>query len=205
MPTRTKSTTRPPRILGYARAGLGDPENGSQIKDLMQAGVLRADLYEDRLLTSTAPRPGWDACLNRLRKHDLLIITALDRLGRDLVELVQSAATLHQRGVEVLVLSLNLDTRTPAGRDIFEIVVAMADWEHRLGIEQRTQGLRLARARGKRSGPPPKVPEDEIREAMARINAGESPRDVAGELGISRQALATRIKRIRRWDIERSD
>ena len=127
--------------------------------------------------------------LNRLmqaakqREFDAVLVWKLDRFGRSLRHLVNALAELEALGVTFVSLKDNLDLSTPAGRLMFQIIGAMAEFERSLIAERVKAGLRNARAKGKRLGRPPMVLD---RAQIARLRAqGRSIREIAAELGCS--------------------
>jgi DNA invertase Pin-like site-specific DNA recombinase len=117
------------------------------------------------------------------RKFDVLLVWKLDRFARSLKHLVNALAEFEALGIAFVSLRDNLDLTTPAGRLMFQIIGAMAEFERALIQERVRAGLRNARAKGKRLGRPPIVTDN------ARIDAlrgsGASWRTIAKELGIS--------------------
>jgi serine recombinase len=190
-------------MIGYARVSMSDQNNQRQIDELVRFGVDPLDIYTDKASGRDMKRPGWQACWKDLSKGDILVVHAIDRLGRDLIEVVKTVKELHERGCDIKVLSMDLDTRTPTGRLIFSIIAAMAQWERELIVERTRHGLAAARARGMVGGREKSVSDEQVREAMARVQGGEVVRAVATEFGVSRQALYKRIKQMEQQDREK--
>ena len=141
----------------YARVSKTD---GSQSLDL-QRDALRAEsvnavnLYHDFASGVRDDRPGLDSCLRALRKGDVLVVWKLDRLGRNLAHLVNTVQDLSARGVGLRVLAgqgAQIDTTTAAGRLVFGILAALAEFERELSRERTAAGLKAARARGCKGG-----------------------------------------------------
>jgi len=130
-------------LIGYIRVSKAD---GSQTTDLQRdeliaAGVAEDHIYEDRASGRLDVRPGLDAALKALRKDDTLVVWKLNRLGRDLRHLVNTIHDLAGRGVGFKVLSghgASIDTTTPAGKLVFGIFAALAEFEREL-ISERTK------------------------------------------------------------------
>ena len=148
-------------LIGYARVSKTD---GSQSLDpqrdaLRAAGVDDAvNLYHDLASGVRDDRPGLDSCLRALRKGDVLVVWKLDRLGRNLAHLVNTVQDLSARGVGLRVLAgdgAQIDTTTAAGRLVFGIFAALAEFERELIRERTVAGLKAARARGPRRWRPP--------------------------------------------------
>ena len=133
------------------------------------------------------------AMLKALRTGDTLVVWKLDRLGRDLRHLVNTIHDLEKRGVAFKVLTghgASIDTTTPAGKLVFGIFAALAEFERELISERTKAGLASARARGRKGGAPFKMTPAKLRLAMAAMG---KPETVVGqlckELGVSRQTL----------------
>lgn len=185
-------------LIGYARVSTNDQNNQSQIDQLLHFGVEPAAIFQDKASGKNMERPGWKNCWKELRDGDVLVVTAIDRLGRDLVEVVQTVKALHDKGSDLKVLSMDLDTRTATGRLIFAIIAAMAQWERELIVERTVNGLAAARARGKTGGRKAVLSDSQVAEAMTRIQAGEKSAEVAADYGVTRQAIYRRAKTMRK-------
>lgn len=182
-------------FIGYMRVSKAD---GSQTTDLQRdaliaAGVAADHLYEDKASGKLDARPGLDAALKALREGDTLVVWKLDRLGRDLRHLVNTVHDLAKRGVGFKVLSghgASIDTTTPAGKLVFGIFAALAEFERELISERTRAGLASARARGRTGGAPYKMTAAKLRLAMAAMGQPETKvGDLCRELGITRQTL----------------
>ena len=182
-------------LIGYMRVSKTD---GSQTTDLQHdaliaAGVAVDHIYEDRASGKLDARPGLDAALKALRKDDTLVVWKLDRLGRNLRHLVNTVHDLAGRGVGFKVLSghgASIDTTTPAGKLVFGIFAALAEFERELISERTKAGLASARARGRSGGAPYKMTAAKLRLAMAAMGQPETKvGDLCNELGITRQTL----------------
>src|ERR1700730_322800 len=147
-------------LLGYIRISKSD---GSQSLDLQRDALLAAGVAPDRIYEDLASgrhdtRPGLEACLKALRQEDTLVVWKLDLLGRNLRHLVTLVKTLHQREVELKVVTgqgAQVDTTTANGRLVFGIFAALAEFEAELIRERTRAGLAVARARGRQGGRPP--------------------------------------------------
>ena len=177
-------------LIGYARVSKAD---GSQSLDLQRdalagAGVGADAVYEDRASGSREDRPGLDACLKALRGGDVLVVWKLDRLGRDLRHLVNVVRDLTERGVGLRVLAgqgAQIDTTTPAGRLVFGIFAALAEFERELIRERTRAGLAAARARGRKGGRRFALTKAQVRLAQAAMASRDtSVAELAAELGI---------------------
>lgn len=182
-------------LIGYARVSKAD---GSQTTDLqydalMAAGVDPAHLYTDQASGKHEDRPGLNNCLKALRPGDTLVVWKLDRLGRDLRHLINTVYDLTGRDIGLKVLSGHgaaIDTTTAAGKLVFGIFAALAEFERELISERTVAGLASARARGRQGGRPFKMTAAKVRLAMASMGQPETKvSDLCRELGITRQTL----------------
>ena len=137
--------------------------------------------------------------LNRLmqaaqqREFDAVLVWKLDRFGRSLRHLVNALAELEALGVTFVSLKDNLDLSTPAGRLMFQIIGAMAEFERSLIVERVRAGLRNARAKGKTLGRPRRSVDAA---KIARLRAsGQSWNKIARSLGISRGTAERAVQR----------
>ena len=145
-------------LIGYMRVSKAD---GSQSTDLQRdalivAGVSPAHLYEDMASGRRDDRPGLAACLKALREGDTLIVWKLDRLGRDLRHLINTVHDLTARsvGLKVAGHGAAVDTTTAAGKLVFGIFAALAEFERELISERTVAGpSRRALAAGKEGAP----------------------------------------------------
>ena len=182
-------------LIGYMRVSKAD---GSQSTDLQRdallaAGVDQAQLYEDQASGKREDRPGLTSCLKALREGDTLMVWKLDRLGRNLRHLINTVHDLTARGVGLKVLTgqgAAIDTTSAAGKLVFGIFAALAEFERELISERTVAGLASARARGRKGGRPFKMTAAKLRLAMASMGQPETRvGDLCAEMNITRQTL----------------
>ena len=173
--------------IGYARVSKTD---GSQSLD-RQRDALRAagvHVYHDFASGVRDDRPGLDSCVRALRTGDVLVVWKLDRLGRTLVHLVNTVQDLSTRGVGLRVLTgqgAQIDTTTAAGRLVFGIFAALAEFERELIRERTLAGLTAARARGRNGGRTFALSKAQVRLAQAAMaHRDTSVSALCRELGI---------------------
>jgi DNA invertase Pin-like site-specific DNA recombinase len=134
--------------------------------------------------------------LSANRPGDQIVVTKLDRLGRSLEHLIELSKLLQARGVDLVVLDQGIDTSTAVGRMFFQILGAIAEFEHALMSERTMDGLAAARARGRTGGQKPKLGPRQIK--LAREMYDETDDDgkrkhtvaqIAAEFGVSRPTI----------------
>lgn len=182
-------------LVGYARVSKDD---GSQKIDLQtdaltKAGVTENQIYHDLSSGKNNDRPGLAHCLKALRSEDTLIVWKLDRLGRDLRHLVNVVHDLTARNIGLKVLTgqgAAIDTTTAAGKLVFGIFAALAEFEREMIRERTLAGMASARARGRKGGRPYTMTQAKLRLAMASLGQRETKIGLlCEELGISKQTL----------------
>jgi DNA invertase Pin-like site-specific DNA recombinase len=172
---------------GYARISTIDQNADMQLKALKRAGCKK--IFKDELSGATTKRPALHRCLKTLQDGDTLIVWKLDRLARSLRDLITIVEDFEKRGVNFRSLTEEISTTTPGGTLIFHIFAALAQFERGLIIERTREGMKAARARGVRSGPPRKLTRQQIDHARKLIGEGERREDVADLFKVGRTTL----------------
>lgn len=175
--------------LGYARVSTDDQNLDLQRDALARAGCRK--VYEERQSGRTAAdRPELAHVLADLRPGDTLVVWRLDRLGRNLPDLVRIVAELQGEGVGFESLTERIDTGTAAGELIFHLFASLAQFERNLIRERTKAGLASARARGRKGGRPSKLGPKEVREIRALLRDPKvTVSSVAKRYGVSRVTL----------------
>lgn len=175
-------------LVGYGRVSTREQNLDRQQLALTKAGCIR--VFTDKLSGKNTNRPELAACLNYLRPGDTLTVLSLDRLARSLPDLISIVGDLRRREVGFKSLHENLDTTTPAGRLIFHVFAALAEFIRELIVEGTNEGLAAARARGKRLGRPPAMDEEMVARARRMLTQPEETvASIAALLGVSRSTL----------------
>jgi DNA invertase Pin-like site-specific DNA recombinase len=181
--------------IGYARVSKAD---GNQVLDLQidalqKIGITDEQLYVDKASGAKDDRPGLANCLKALREGDTLVVWKLDRLGRNLKHLVSTVDDLSKRNIGFKVLSgqgADIDTTTPAGKMVFGIFAALAEFERELIRERTVAGIQAARARGRMGGRKFNLTKTQVRLAEAAMkNRDTSVAELCKELNITRATL----------------
>ncbi len=151
-----------PRTFAYLRISLTDQTAEAQIQAIETAGFSVGPRYvvSETVSGSAAitQRPGFIALLNKLKQDDVLVVTKLDRLGRNAIDLATTVAELSERGVRVHCLALGeVDLTSPEGRMTMGVIDAVAQFERDLLIERTQSGLQRAKAEGEVFGRPPSL------------------------------------------------
>jgi DNA invertase Pin-like site-specific DNA recombinase len=179
-------------IYGYARVSTDGQTVAAQVAELMAAGA--AKVYSETASGATSNRPELRRVLRVLQPGDVLMVTRLDRLARSTRDLLN---ILHQFGDQEIgfksLVDTWADTTTPHGRLMLTVLGGLAEFERDLIRARTGEGRKRAQARGVRFGRPPKLSTHQRREALARLDAGETTTDIARTYGVD----ATTIGRLR--------
>lgn len=145
-------------IVGYARVSTTDQEAGlqAQVRDLRSISALTFGVYEERA-SAVGERPVLDKILRDIKKDDTLVVTKLDRLARSVAHLGEIVAHLDKRGAYLRILNIQMDTKTPTGKMILNILGSVAQFERELMLERQREGIEVAKKAGKYRGAPRKV------------------------------------------------
>jgi DNA invertase Pin-like site-specific DNA recombinase len=156
----------PVSLIGYARVSTSEGKQvlDRQLNALDEAGCERT--FQDNASGVNAERPGLAACLDYLRRGDVLVVLDLDRLGRLAHDLIALIDGLEKRGIQFRALNSPMDTMTPAGRAFLQIQAAFAEMERNLIRQRVREGIRAARARGRKGGRPRIMTIDKLRYAQ---------------------------------------
>ncbi|GBR31008.1 DNA resolvase [Komagataeibacter oboediens DSM 11826] len=174
--------------IGYARVSTEDQHLDLQRDALQQAGC--RVIYEEAASGKSAARLELEQCRKALRSGDTLVVWRLDRLGRSLPDLVQIVAELERLGIGFESLTEKIETNSAAGKLVFHVFAALAEFERSLIRERTHAGLAAARVRGRLGGRKPKLGEKQVREIKALLRDPDiQVADVARRYGVSRTTL----------------
>ena len=152
-------------FVGVAAVSTRDRNPDGQRDALVGAGC--DEILGAKPIGKLARRPALDQALLIARAGDQLVVTKLDRLGRSLEHLIALSRDLQARGVDLVVLDQGIDTSTAVGRMFFQILGAIAEFEHALMSERTRDGLEAARGRGRTGGQKPKLTVRQAKIAQA--------------------------------------
>jgi DNA invertase Pin-like site-specific DNA recombinase len=173
---------------GYARVSTDDQTPALQLAALKRAGC-KTVFKDEGLSGATTKRPALTRCLKTLQEGDTLIVWKLDRLGRSLRDLIAMLDDFRARGVKFRSLTEAIDTDTPTGRAMWQMIGVLAELERGLISERTRAGVKAAQRRGVKFGPKPKLTAQQIVHARKLINQGDTPQSVAAILRVSRATL----------------
>ena len=171
--------------IGYARVSSIGQNEAAQVDILKANGT--EELFTDKASGTTREgRPKLEEAIRFARAGDVLVVTRLDRLARSVVDLHSISEELKSKGVELIVTEQSIDTTTPTGRLMFNMLAAIAEFETDLRRERQLEGIAKAKQEGRYKGRPVTVDADAIRAALA---GGEPPTAIAKRLKVARSTV----------------
>lgn len=182
------------RQLGYTRVSTSSQDAQLQLDALVRAGVQKRDVFTDVTSGSkaAAERPGMQKLLAYAEPGDTVVVWRVDRLGRSLIDVLNTVTLLRERGVAVRSVSDGIDPDTSTGRLMLNMLATLAEYERELIVERVTAGIAAARQSGTRFGRPlsdPAVVADKLAIAADARAKGRTAEDAARLVGWSRATL----------------
>lgn len=182
------------RVFAYARVSTVEQLTENQREQIARAGydIAPKRFIEEQISGSVpaAQRPGFQRLLERMDEGDTLVVTKLDRIGRDSIDVQQTVERFQSGGIRLVVLQLgNLDLTSSAGALMVKMLAAVADFERDLIIERTQAGQARARAAGTHMGRPSKTTPDQQRAIREALAAGATVSSMAASYQISRATV----------------
>ncbi|WP_075336872.1 recombinase family protein [Yersinia enterocolitica] len=182
------------RVFAYCRVSTLEQTTENQRREIEAAGFdVRAQRYiEEHISGSVAAseRPGFIRLLDRMESGDVLIVTKLDRLGRNAMDIRKTVEQLADSDIRAHCLALGgVDLTSPAGKMTMQVISAVAEFERDLLLERTHSGIARAKAAGKRFGRPSALNEEQKQVVIERINLGLSISAIAREFNTTRQTI----------------
>ena len=183
-----------PRIFAYVRVSTAGQTTENQIREIEAAGFT---IEPRRVVSETisgsiaaAQRRGFVRLMDKLETGDILVVTKLDRLGRNAMDVRATVDRLAALGVRVHCLALGgADLTSAAGKMTMQVIAAVAEFERDLLVERTQAGLARAKAEGKSLGRPGALTHDQREDVVRRLDGGASVSALAREYATSRQTI----------------
>jgi DNA invertase Pin-like site-specific DNA recombinase len=168
-------------LIGYARVSKIDQQDTrAQVKALREAGCKR--IYEESASGGRWDRPELHRGLDQLREGDILVVWKLDRLSRSLKDLLNILEKINDAGAGFRSLTENIDTTSPAGRMMLQMIGAFAEFERSMIRERTRMGLQAARERGRIGGRKPQLKPNQRAEIIGMVKSGSKSAAEAARL-----------------------
>jgi len=172
-------------IVGYARTSTIDQKAGfdSQLEQLQLEGAEK--IFKEQV-SAVGERVELTKALDWVREGDVFLVTKLDRLARSLKHLTEIVERLSEKQVTLRVLNIGLDTDTPTGKLMLNMLGAVSQFEREMMLERQREGIARAKEQGKYTGRPKSIEAEKVKQMLA---SGSSVKEVQAELGISRASV----------------
>ena len=178
-------------LIGYARVSTNDQETATQVAALKAAGCERT--YREKASGGRWDRPELHRLLDQIRKGDVLVVWKLDRLSRSLRDVLVIMDRLSEAGAGFRSLTEAIDTTTPAGRMMMQMIGAFAEFERMMLRERTKAGLDSARREGRVGGRPPKLSPQQQAEIVRMVSKGRKTAADAARLFKIHPATVSRL------------
>ena len=182
------------RVFAYARVSTVEQLTENQREEIARAGYdIKPKMFIEEKISGSvcaAQRPGFQKLLDRLDEGDTLIVTKLDRIGRDSIDVQQTVERFTKDGIRLVVLQLgNLDLTSSAGSLMVKMLAAVADFERDLIIERTQAGQARARAEGTHMGRPSKTSQEDREAIVKALQQGATVTSQAIKFDVSRATI----------------
>lgn len=178
-------------IFGYARVSTVEQNIDTQLEQLNNAGCQR--IFSEKVSGKDTNRPELQNLLSQLRKGDTLIVTKLDRIARNLKDLLILVEQLNEQGVTFKILNQKVDTSTPQGKMFLSMLGMFAEFERELLLERQREGIENAKKQGKYTGRKPVDPALK-QQVIELYNNGVKPKSIIEQTGLGRSTVFKIIK-----------
>lgn len=178
-------------LIGYARVSTQDQDTAAQIAALKKAGCER--IFQEKASGGRWDRPELHRLMGQLRKEDVLVVWKLDRLSRSLKDVLSLMEKIDHAGAGFRSLTEVIDTTTPAGRMMMQIVGTFAEFERAMLRERTHSGLDAARKQGRIGGRRPKLKQHQQEEIVHLVTSGQKTAADAARLFNVHPATVSRL------------
>lgn len=179
--------------IGYARVSTQEQNLDRQIDNLTAYGCEK--IYKEKITGTKADRPEYKAMLNALRPGDVLVADSFSRLSRSTKDLLELVESLNKSGIYLVSLKENLDTTTATGKLMLTMLSALSQFERDLIAERTIDGLKAARARGRKGGRPAAGSDKDKAQALAMYDANAmTNKEIAEKFNVSTATLSRWIR-----------
>lgn len=178
--------------IAYIRVSSVDQNTDRQL-----AGVVVDETFKDKASGKDTNRPGLTECLRHVRKGDTLHVHSIDRLARNMTDLLKLIEDLTERGVSVEFHKERLTftgESDPFQRLQLQMMGAFAEFERSMIKERQKEGIAAAKAKGKQIGAKRKLSPEQVADIKSRLALGQTKKELAESYGVSRQTLYTALE-----------
>lgn len=197
---RPQAEERSGTLIGYARVSTLEQSLDLQVDALKAAGVAAENIHVERVSGVSRKRPALEAAVLGAKRGDVLVAWKLDRVARSLFDLLTLLRNMQERGIELRTISGGIDTTTPAGRLMINIMGTLAEFERDLIVERTRAGMDAFRKRGGRVGRERKIKDKDVPEIRRMHAEGASVAEIARRYKVSHETIRARALRDQKQD-----
>ena len=184
-------------IYGYARVSTQDQNLDSQIEQLTKYGV--DEIVKEKTSGISKSKPLLDELLSKITSDDTLVVTRMDRLGRNTVQLLQLVEQFREKDIHFVILNLGIDTRVPTGKFFLTVMAAFSELDREMIKEKQRSGIKLAKQKGKYRGRVKKYTDKHpgMNHAIElRQTTDKTIKEICAITGVSQAAFYRRLREI---------
>lgn len=190
-------------IIGYARVSKDDQNLNRQVDQLQAYGAEK--IIQEKFTGTKRQRPGLDQLLQLIRANDVVVVESISRLGRQTLDILNLIQLLHQKQVKFVSLKENMDTATPTGRAMLQMMSVIAELERNLLADRVKEGIAASRRRGVTVGRP-RVPQEKLKIAIRMYRSNEySVKEILATNQISAGTFYREVNRLKLKKLKRKD
>ena len=179
------------RLFGYGRVSTNQQSLDIQIESLKNAGVTTSRIFTDKATGSNANREGLNLLKVKVEKGDVILVTKLDRLGRDTADMIQLIKEFDEIGVSIRFIDDGISTEGTMGKMVVTILSAVAQAERHRILERTNEGRLEAKSKGIKFGRKRKIDRKKV---LSLKLSGKGASEIAKQLGIGRSTVYKLLK-----------
>ncbi len=190
-------------IIGYARVSKDDQNLNRQIDQLMAYGAEK--IIQEKFTGTRQRRPGITQLLQTIRAHDVVVVESISRLGRNTLDILNLIQLLHQKQIKFVSLKEQMDTETPTGRAMLQMMSVIAELERNLLADRVKEGIAASRRRGVTVGRP-RIDQEKLDIAIRMYQSGDySVKEILATNQISSGTFYREVNRLKLKKLKRKD
>ncbi|MGF7536549.1 recombinase family protein [Bacillus mexicanus] len=179
-------------IVGYSRISDKTQKNHTQVDQLKKFGC---DKIVEEIITGVAPVKELNKLIEELSEGDTLVVTRADRIARRTSQILTIAERLKEKDVNLVILDLGIDSRTPTGKMVLTIMGAVSEWEREQIKVRQKQGIKSARERGVHLGRKGEFSKDGLALALEMYDKGDKTvAEICAATKVSKATLYRKLK-----------
>lgn len=190
-------------IIGYARVSKDDQNLNRQIDQLMAYGAEK--IIQEKFTGTRQRRPGITQLFQTIRAHDVVVVESVSRLGRNTLDILNLIQLLHQKQIKFVSLKEQMDTETPTGRAMLQMMSVIAELERNLLADRVKEGIAASRRRGVTVGRP-RIAQEKLDIAIRMYQSGDySVKEILATNQISSGTFYREVNRLKLKRLKRKD